>query len=57
MESKYIYIVLTEEQANILVAILFHEAQFENDEVARELYFCIDNQIAAQTITEEEGGF
>ena len=54
MKNKYFDIKLTEEQINILAAILFHEAQFENDEDARTLYFAIDNQITAQTITKEE---
>lgn len=52
---KYFNIELTEEQANQLLFGLFHDAQFENDEVATELYFSINNQITAQTITEEEG--
>lgn len=54
MENKYFSIELTEEQVNQLLFGLFHDAQFENDEVASELYFCINNQIATQTITEEE---
>ena len=53
MESKYIYITLTEEQANQLIFILFHDSEFEGDETASALYFVIDNQIAAQTITDE----
>lgn len=55
MENKYFDIKMTEEQANKLLIILYCEARFENDEEARELYFWLDNQIAANTITEEEG--
>lgn len=53
MKNKYFDIKLTEEQANALIFILFDEVQFENNEGASELYSAIDNQINAQTITDE----
>lgn len=54
MESEYIHITLTKEQTNQLIFILFHDSEFEGDETASALYFAIDNQITAQTITKEE---
>lgn len=54
MKNKYFNIELTEGQLNQLLVVLFHDGVFENHNDALALYFAIDNQITAQTITEEE---